>query len=340
MISDRPPLSIDLAGDLFGKIAANILAQIKGMTRFIHDQFSKDYLEELLKPFGTVQAPSRVAAEVKEIDVLFTPIPTQTANLNTLGILGRMVTNPAIFEPFRNPASVDEIGDCISKLLEIKSAIQREAKRNKNKIPDTEIPQLWILTPTASENIISGYGGQEKVDWGKGVYFFPKHFRTAIVAIHQLPSTPETLWLRILGRGRVQQQAIDELVALPTTHPFQRVTLELLYSLQQNLRINQNIETEDRELVMRLAPLYQEDRERARQEGVQQGLQQGLQQGEQQLIVRQLNRRLGNIDSSLIEQIQQLSIEQLETLGEELLDFATVADLELWLSQQQNTTNQ
>lgn len=159
---------------------------------------------------------------------------------------------------------------------------------------------------------------------------------------------PETLWLRILGRGKVQQRAIDELTALPANHPFQRVTLELLYSLQQNLRINQNIETDDRELVMRLAPLYQEDRERARQEGVQQGLQQGLQQGvqqglqqgEQQLIVRQLNRRLGNIDSSLIEQIQQLSIEQLESLGEALLDFATVADLELWLSQKQNTTNQ
>ncbi|MCF4970276.1 DUF4351 domain-containing protein [Nostoc sp. CMAA1605] len=302
------------------------------MTRFIHDQFSKDYLEELLKPFGTVQAPSRVAAEVKEIDVLFTPIPTQTTKLNTLGILGRMATIPAIFEPFRNPASVDEIGDCISKLLEIKSAIQREGKRNKTKIPETEIPQLWILTPTASENIIFGYGGQLKSDWVKGIYFLPQHFRTAIVVIHQLPSIPETLWLRILGRGKVQQQAIDELAALPNTHPFKRVTLELLYSLQQNLRINQNIEIEDRELVMRLAPLYQEDRERARQEG--------LQQGEQQLIVRQLNRRVGNIDSSLIEKIQQLSIEQLEILGEALLDFATVADLELWLNQQQNTTNQ
>jgi hypothetical protein len=340
-----------LTGDVYdgqslrsGKIPSNILAQSKGMTRFIHDQFSKDYLEELLKPFGTVQAPSRVAAEVKEIDVLFTPIPTQTANLNTLGILGSMATTPAIFEPFRNPASVDEIGDCISKLLEIKSAMQREAKRNQIKILEAEIPQLWILTPTASKNTISGYGGQLKSDWGDGVYFLAKYFCTAIVVIHQLPSIPETLWLRILGRGRVQQQAIDELVALPANHPFVRVTLELLYNLQQNLRINQNIETEDRELVMRLAPLYQEDRERARQEGVQQGLQQGLeqglQQGEQQLILRLLNRRLGTIDLSLVEQIQQLSIEQLEALGEALLDFSTVADLEVWLSQEQDITNQ
>ncbi|GBE90745.1 DUF4351 domain-containing protein [Nostoc cycadae] len=306
------------------------------MTRFIHDQFSKDYLEELLKPYGQVQAPSRVAAEVREIDVLFTPIPTQTANLVTLGILGKMVTTPAIFEPFRNPASIEEIHDCISKLLEVRRDIQREVNRSKTKIPDAEIPQLWILTPTCSKSIISGFGGQLNLDWGKGIYFLPKHFRTAIVVIHQLPCIPETLWLRILGRGRVQQQAIDELVALPTTHSFKRVTLELLYSLQQNLRINQNIETDDRELVMRLAPLYQQDRERARQEG----LQQGLQQGEQQLILRLLNRRFGEIEISLTDKIQRLSIEQLEPLGEALLDFATVADLEVWLTQLEDTENQ
>ncbi|MBE9007411.1 DUF4351 domain-containing protein [Fortiea sp. LEGE XX443] len=296
------------------------------MTRFIHDQFAKDYLEELLKTFGQVQAPSRVASEVREIDVLFTPNATPTANRETLGLLGKMATTPAIFEPFRNPASVGEINDCISKLSSIKSAMQREAKRNKIKIPNSEIPQLWILTPTASKNLICGFGATQKSEWGKGVYFTPKHYCTAIVVIHQLPCTPETLWLRILGRGKVQRQAIDELTALSANHPFLRVTLELLYNLQQNLRINQNIETEDRELVMRLAPLYQQDRERARQEG--------LQQGEQQLILRLLNRRLGNLDLSLIERVQRLSIEQLEALGEALLDFCTVADLEVWLSQQ------
>jgi hypothetical protein len=297
------------------------------MTRFIHDQFSKDYLEELLKPFGKVQAPSRVAAEVKEIDVLFSPTPIQTAKLTILGILGRMATTPAIFEPFRNPVSIDEIIDCISKLSEVKSAIQREAKRTKTKISDSEIPQLWILTPTASKNIISGYGGEQKLDWGNGVYFLPKHLRTAIVVIHQLPCTQETLWLRILGRGRVQQQAIDELARLPANHAFVEVTLELLYSLQQNLRINQNIEKEDRELVMRLAPLYQEDRARAVQEGEQ--------QGEQKVILRQLKRRFGEIDLSITEQIKGLSTEQLEALAEQLLDFTEVADLTTWLQQQE-----
>jgi predicted transposase/invertase (TIGR01784 family) len=130
-----------------------------------------------------------------------------------------------------------------------------------------------------------------------------------------------------LGRGTVQKQAIDELAALPANHPFRKVTLELLYNLQKNLNINQQIETDDRELVMRLAPLYQEDREKARQEGRQQG----QQLGEQQIILRLLNRRFGGLGLSVIEQIQGLSIDELESLGDVLLDFSEVGDLEVWL---------
>ena len=73
---------------------------------------------------------------------------------------------------------------------------------------------------------------------------------------------------------------------------------------------------------MRLAPSYQRDKQQARRDG------------EEHLILRQLNRRFGEIKSSLIEQIQLLSIEQLENLADALLDFSQVADLETWLKQQ------
>ena len=75
-----------------------------------------------------------------------------------------------------------------------------------------------------------------------------------------------------------------------------------------------------------LAPLYQQDRELAKQEGLQEGLQK-----EQRLIIRQLNRRIGEIDSLLIQKVQELPVEKLEELGEALLDFTSVTDLETWL---------
>lgn len=65
-------------------------------------------------------------------------------------------------------------------------------------------------------------------------------------------------------------------------------------------------------------------------------LQKGNKQGEERLILRQLNRRFGEIDSSNIERVRVLSVEQLETLGEALLDFSSVDDLIVWLDKQPN----
>ncbi|MBW4425401.1 MAG: Rpn family recombination-promoting nuclease/putative transposase [Nostoc desertorum CM1-VF14] len=65
-----------------------------------------------------------------------------------------------------------------------------------------------------------------------------------------------------------------------------------------------------------------------------------LQKGEQKealrFLNRQLNRRFGEIDSSIFERIRVLSTEQLEQLGEEFLDFSNVSDLVVWLEKNTN----
>ncbi|WP_325064824.1 DUF4351 domain-containing protein [Dolichospermum flos-aquae] len=83
--------------------------------------------------------------------------------------------------------------------------------------------------------------------------------------------------------------------------------------------------------VLRESPWYNEILKQV----LQQGLQQGEQQGEANLIIRLLSKRFGNLDIAIASQIRQLSISQLETLGESIFDFSAMADLENWL--QQNT---
>ncbi|OBQ32201.1 MAG: hypothetical protein AN485_22155, partial [Anabaena sp. MDT14b] len=60
-------------------------------------------------------------------------------------------------------------------------------------------------------------------------------------------------------------------------------------------------------------------------------MERGELKGEQQLILRLLNRRFCEIESSFIDTIRTLTIEQLELLGEALLDFSSITDLEQWL---------
>ncbi len=67
--------------------------------------------------------------------------------------------------------------------------------------------------------------------------------------------------------------------------------------------------------------------------GIEQGIEQGMQREGANLVLRQLNRRLGQVTTSVEKQIRQLSVEQLEDLGEALLDFENEADLLHWLSQ-------
>jgi len=50
------------------------------------------------------------------------------------------------------------------------------------------------------------------------------------------------------------------------------------------------------------------------------------------LILRQLNRRVGELPQEVRSRIESLPLEQLENLGEALLDFTSMADLDAWLS--------
>ncbi|RAM50993.1 MAG: hypothetical protein C6Y22_14170 [Hapalosiphonaceae cyanobacterium JJU2] len=64
-------------------------------------------------------------------------------------------------------------------------------------------------------------------------------------------------------------------------------------------------------------------------------LQKGDKQGEERTIIRQLHRRFGEIDSSLIDRIRVLSVEKLDELAEALLEFSEVSDLIAWLDEQE-----
>jgi predicted transposase YdaD len=60
--------------------------------------------------------------------------------------------------------------------------------------------------------------------------------------------------------------------------------------------------------------------------------QEGEQKGEVSLILRLLTRRFGEIQLPIKQQIQSLSISQLELLGESLLDFSELQDLVNYLA--------
>ena len=79
--------------------------------------------------------------------------------------------------------------------------------------------------------------------------------------------------------------------------------------------------------LMQESVIYQELREEAREEV--------RREEARSLILRLLNRRVGELTQQARSQIDGLSITQLEALGEALLDFRAIADLDVWLRENQ-----
>ena len=91
-----------------------------------------------------------------------------------------------------------------------------------------------------------------------------------------------------------------------------------------NLTLKELEELEKREMFL-------EDQRGAIIKGMQEGRQEGLIEGQTALILRQVARRTGEISPETKTRIRQLSLEQLEDLGEILLDFTSQEDLIAWL---------
>lgn len=153
-------------------------------------------------------------------------------------------------------------------------------------------------------------------------------FNSAGIAINELPVTPETLWIRLLGRGQTQRQAIAETLALPPDDRRRDIVLELLSNWKINLGISTKFEQEEPELMAQLSQAYLD----WRRETEQGGIERGIEQERRALVTLLLERKVGALPEQTRDRISRLTLNQLEGLAIALLEFTTVEDLEAWLS--------
>jgi hypothetical protein len=293
-----------------------------------YDQFSKQFLEEFLAPLGTVEISHEILGESQLVDVYFVPSPEPSIKPESLGLLGRIAQTPCLIEPFRNQPTTAEVRRCLLKLFQVYGNYQRQARRETESLREDDLPQLWILSSSASSNLLEGFRSIPAENWPKGVYHLPSSLKTGIVAINQLPDNDATLWLRLLGKGRTQQQAIAAVLALTPGDPRRSSILRILANWKISVEVTGQFEAEQ-ELLMTLSKAYLE----WEQTTEERGRQEGRQEGSVLTILRILQRRFGVLSPSLEVQIRRLGLEQLEVLSEAIFDFSNVSDVDTWLSQ-------
>ncbi len=100
------------------------------------------------------------------------------------------------------------------------------------------------------------------------------------------------------------------------------------------LRLSQQEQQVFQEEIGKLEETEQEDVMEIVTSWMEQGMERGAKQEAQSIILRQLTRRVGELPDPVRSQIDALSITQLESLGEALLDFSNLSDLAAWLTEQ------
>ncbi|NJM40451.1 MAG: hypothetical protein HC853_06645 [Anaerolineae bacterium] len=235
------------------------------MTGTSGDLLAKGHLETLLEPFGTVTTHRTVTSDTSEVDVWF--VPSTEAPTTNLGVLGQMAKQDCIIESFHNAVDPDEVRSSLGKLFALMADLEEQAAPQ----PLAEEPWLWILSPTLSKDMLADFGAEPERGWLNGFYFLPPAFQTVLVALHQLPVTGSTLWLRLMGRGGFQRRAIQELLALPKHHPLRQRIIEHLARLQIDLTAREVIDEEESILTMNLTPVYEQWQQETLKEGPQEG---------------------------------------------------------------------
>jgi len=278
-----------------------------------------------------VEISLEVPGESLFIDVVVTPNPNPKGNPLSLGLLGRVIERRCLLETYRNAPTVEATNICMLKRTWYFQELRRRAKRTKRALTKSDEPLLWVVTPTASENYLEEFNAKPKQGWPPGVYGLAPGLYTGIIVIHHLPVEPETLWFRLLGRGRVQAKAAQEVLALPQDNPLRSGALQLLSSWKIVERIHPDLEQTNREFNMALSQAYLEWEKEVEQRGELRGELRGKQEGE--LLGEQrgelrgelrgkqqvaLNMLRGGIPISQIAQFTGLSLQQIQQLQSEL----------------------
>jgi hypothetical protein len=261
-------------------------------------EFAKGFFSTMLSPYGTVEINKELPPPEPEHIPVYCTTKANTQITDELGLLKKFINKNALFYPIFHEVEGYDIRHCLYVTLTLfqeydareeyyAAEFKNFLEENRNYVDkfkeedededdeydkedyayqvakDTWIsdiyhPRSWVLIPTADESLLDGFRADPSEEWVKGVYFLGAMFKTQIIVVDKLPKTYETLWLRLLTKGKVLLEAIDELEALPQTHVLRFKALNALMGLYTNLQASQDLDAEDQELVARLSQIYRQ----------------------------------------------------------------------------------
>ena len=273
------------------------------------DYLAKNILRDALQLLGTVETQTEVVSTPQAIDVWCVPDPALRAAASDLGMLGQIASESCMIEPFHSAIDLRELRDCLRKQLTWHHELDRRTSEG------APFPALWILSAGRPATAIESFRLVPDPDGPACVYTSGPGLHLHIVVLSELPSTRETLLLRLLGSGRTLRAAIADLVALPEGAWERTIAEPWLVRLRFEVPTDPSTRSiEEEELIVEIQKWYEELKQGIRQEGKQEGKLEGTQEARVATHARLFTKRLGR---PLSDAEHAILAERLDRLGED-----------------------
>jgi predicted transposase/invertase (TIGR01784 family) len=202
------------------------------------------------------------------------------------------------------------------------------------RFPDREINQVVIyLRPTTSDRVM-----QNEFITAQMTHRF-RVIRLWEQPVDAFLAAPGLLPYAVLSQAPNKEEILAQVITQiqQVGDRRQESNLTAAAGILAGLQLNQTIINRlIRSEIMRESVIYQEIYQEGETSGEARGMQRGRSEGRQQealaLVIKLLTRKFGNLSPMLISQVSDRSVEEVESLGEALLDFQSINDLETWLS--------
>jgi hypothetical protein len=294
------------------------------------DQFGKSLAGVLLEQYARVELEHEVQHAAQSVDIAFEPdgrVPEAPLG----GWLERIaVAGPGVIECFSHTVRPDEVRSCIYKRDGLYLARLQRAR--KDRLPRPALPHLWITTAGRPRDLLHAYEAEPLAGWPPGFWSLRRGDALRVVVLSELPQEPDTLALRLMGRGATLRQALLECAALPPGHPLQRRLQPLLVAFRPHILQDPYLRRESHMNVLEeVQAMYErwerETIDRGRKEGQRQGQRQGRKQGEAMALLRLLGRRFGALPEAVTARVTLASTAEIERWLDRVLDASSLDEV-------------
>ncbi|MEM9490596.1 MAG: hypothetical protein AAGC55_15730 [Myxococcota bacterium] len=252
----------------------------------VHDQLAKAILQAVLgamlgRGVSRLESNREIRGHVLQADVWIEPELQRTSALGPLGLLGRIIARgPCLLEPFSGVPRVSDIRSCILKQHSLGHAQRRDSRTEDR--ATAPFPRLWVIASGSPEQVIRGLELRPMPGWPAGCLCGPPLSAMHLVVVRQLPRTPETTLVRLLGRRETFRQAVRDVAEIHGAAP------ELTQVAEQVMRVlivfrgeidQHQLEEDDMNTMRDIDAIYAEWRRKVLAEGHEKGREAGRREG-------------------------------------------------------------